>query len=292
MDYRDFGTTGLKVSALGFGAGQVGDETIPDKQVESLLNTALDEGINLIDTARGYGVSEERIGKFISHRRDEFVLSTKVGYDIPGREEWSYDCVREGIDVALQRMKTDYLDIVHLHTCPLEVLRRGEAIDALDEAVRQGKVRVAAYSGDNEELDFAIHSGRFGSAMSSLNVCEQGPIDRILHVAKEKGMGYIAKRPIANAPWRFAEQPHGHYCEEYWHRWQAMALEFDMDLNELALRFTAYTWGVDSCIVGTTNLEHLKHNIAQIRKGKLPEEIIERLRKAHQRHGGEWRGQA
>ncbi|MCL6494566.1 MAG: aldo/keto reductase [Ignavibacterium sp.] len=84
MIYRKFGNTDLQVSAIGFGAGEIGDYNLPDSEVEKLLNTALDLGINLIDTARGYYASEERIGKFISHRRGEFILSTKVGYGIDG----------------------------------------------------------------------------------------------------------------------------------------------------------------------------------------------------------------
>src|SRR6185295_18171863 len=84
---REFGTTGLVVSALGFGAGQIGDESMGEVQAGALLNAALDLGITLVDTARGYGLSEERIGTHLAHRRQEFVLSTKVGYSVPGYDD-------------------------------------------------------------------------------------------------------------------------------------------------------------------------------------------------------------
>ena len=84
MLLRPYGSTGLQVPALGFGAGQIGDASRDEGEVRRLLNTELDLGVTLIDTARGDGLSEERIGRHLAHRRGEFVLSTKVGYGIQG----------------------------------------------------------------------------------------------------------------------------------------------------------------------------------------------------------------
>jgi aryl-alcohol dehydrogenase-like predicted oxidoreductase len=291
METRDFGTTGIKVSALGLGAGHLGDESLSDKEAEHLLHSAVDMGITLFDTARGYERSEERIGKYLSHRRGEVVISTKVGYGVQGFADWTYDCVLAGVRQAMQLMKTDYLDIVHLHSCPADVLREGAVSDALQKSVEQGFVRVAAYSGENEHLQFALDSNRFRSLQCSINICDQRVLDGLLPRAKDRGMGIIAKRPVANAPWRYAEPPVGRYAEEYWKRWKAMKLEFELPWQELALRFTAYTWGVDSCIVGTTSLDHLQQNIESINKGKLPQSMIDELRKAFHRHDNNWIGQ-
>ncbi|WP_442598816.1 aldo/keto reductase [Neobacillus sp. D3-1R] len=289
---REFGQTGLKVSVLGFGAGHIGDSKMDDSSAETLLNEVLDAGITLIDTARGYGLSEERIGKFLSKRRQEFVLSTKVGYSVPGFEDWTYDCIMAGVDLALKTMKTDYIDIVHLHSCPLETLQKGEVVEALQETVKTGKVRVAAYSGENEALEYAISTGAFGSIQTSINICDQRVIDNGLAQANTKSMGVIAKRPIANAPWRFNERPVGHYSEVYWERLQKMNLNpHGIDLGELALRFTAYLDGVSSCIVGTGNLEHLKHNVKLVEKGPLPVDMVNEIRAAFKRHDDNWIGQ-
>ena len=258
MIYRNFGNTNLKVSALGFGAGEIGDYAVSEKDSEKILNTVLDLGINLIDTARGYFASEERIGRYISHRRDEFILSTKVGYSIEGYADWSYDIILAGVDKALELMKTDYIDIVHLHSCDLNTLQRGEVIEALHKTIEQGKVKIVAYSGENEELKFAVDSNSFGSIQTSVNICDQIDLDGSIKQAKEKGMGVIAKRPIANAPWRFSARPVGHYCEEYWHRWKTMNLPAQENWLDTFLRFTVFTNGVDTAIVGTTNVEHLK----------------------------------
>lgn len=291
IEPRHFGTTGIQVSAIGFGAGHIGDASLTDKEAGALLNAVLDAGIHLIDTARGYGASEERIGRHLAHRRDDFVLSTKVGYGIPGFEDWTHGCVLAGVHAALRLLQTDRIDIVHLHSCPLETLQRGEVIDALDELVAQGLIRVAAYSGDHTPLAHAVSSGRFRAMQTSLNICDQRVIDHPLPQAKERGMGVIAKRPVANAPWRFGARPVGHYAEEYWVRWKTMNVDIGMDWQEAALRFAAFTYGVDTCIVGTTNLDHLRQNIAAVAKGILPAEVVARLRSAFRQHDHHWIGQ-
>ena len=131
---RPFGATGLEVSALGLGGGQLGNSGLPEPVAERLLNQALDLGVNLIDTARGYGQSEARIGRYLGQRRAEMVLSTKVGYGVAGVTDWTADAVRLGIDEALRTLHTDWIDIVHLHSCSLEVLQRGDVIMALEQA--------------------------------------------------------------------------------------------------------------------------------------------------------------
>lgn len=288
---RRFGATDMEVSILGFGAGQIGDINISDQEVDRLLNRVLDLGITLIDTARGYGASEERIGRFISHRRKEYVLSTKVGYGIPGYHDWTYDCVIAGIDYALTLMKTDYIDIVHLHSCPIETLKYGEVIDALESAIRAGKVRVTAYSGENEALAFAAASHRFKGLMTSVNICDQRSLLEIIPTAKASGIGVIAKRPVANAPWRFPERPAGHYCEEYWQRLRRMNLSGIDDWQNVALRYAAFAEGVSSSIVGTANLAHIEENLKIIAQGPLPEADIEVIRYAFMKHDDNWTGQ-
>ena len=126
MQMRPFGKSDFSVSALGFGAGHIGGLNMTEGDVSHLLNSIVDLGINLFDTARAYGLSEERIGKHLSHRRNEIIISTKVGYGISGVEDWTYHSVRLGIDEALIKLRTDYIDIVHLHSCSLEVLKQGK----------------------------------------------------------------------------------------------------------------------------------------------------------------------
>lgn len=281
MQKREFGKTGLFVSPLGFGAGGIGDPSTSENQVETLLNTVLDSGINLIDSARSYGLSEERIGRHLKHRRSEYILSTKIGYGIPGFADWTGPCIAAGVDAALHLLQTEWIDIVHLHSCPLSTLQAGEVVEALNRAVQQGKVRVAAYSGDNEPLRGAVADPRFASIQASLNICDQRFLDAGLAEAAQRGLGIIAKRSVANAPWRFHERPTAPDVAAYWDRLRAMGIDpAPCTWSELALRFTAYLPGVHTCLIGTNNVAHLRENLAQIAKGPLPAEVSESIRRS------------
>ncbi|MFD3162725.1 aldo/keto reductase [Herpetosiphon sp. NSE202] len=289
---REFGATGLQVSALGFGAGHIGGNELTESEVGTLLNGVLDLGINLIDTARGYGLSEERIGRHLHQRRHEFVLSTKIGYGIEGYDDWTSPIITAGIDAALRQMQTDYLDIVHFHSCPLETLRAGDVIEALDRAVQAGKVRVAAYSGDNAPLEWAVQAGHFGAIECSVNLADQRVIDQLLPQAQQHQLGVIAKRPVANVAWRFEQRPVGDYAEVYWERLQAMQLDLDPEqLLGIALRFTAYTPGVHSCIVGSRKLAHMQHNLELLQQGPLEPQLYHYLTSQFQAHDRGWVGQ-
>ena len=292
MESRPFGRTGLTVPLLGLGAGHIGDPALSEDEVGRLLHGAVDSGVTLIDTARSYGLSEERIGRHLQGRRDEIVLSTKVGYGIAGHADWTGPIISAGVEAALGRLRTDRIDIVHLHSCPLEILARGEVIAALQAEVAAGRVRIAAYSGDNAPLDWAIASGAFGSVELSVSFLDQRGIEHSLKPAMERGLGVIAKRPAANAPWRFAERPTAADLALYWDRWQALGLDpGPLSWTGLALRFAVYTAGVGSAIVGTASLDHLRQNLAEVEKGPLPEEITARIRAAFATRGQGWEGQ-
>lgn len=287
-----FGNTGLQVTNLGLGAFPVGQDRISEKEAERLLNGVLDAGSNLIDTARGYGSSEERIGRYIAHRRAEYVLSTKVGYDVEGHPDWSRGAVLAGIERALRLLRTDVLDIVHLHSCELEDLQRGEVIQALEQARQAGKIRVAAFSGENEVLEYAIACGGFQSMQFSVNLCDQRSIRTALPRTQAAGMGVIAKRPVANVFWQYSEQPVGAYAEEYWLRARLMQLNppEGMDWFSFALRFSAYTPGVHASIVGTASLDHFLESVRAVQQGPLPTEDVQAARQTFDRLDQGWIG--
>ena len=290
METRPFGTTGLTVPVLGLGAGQVGEADVDDASAAALLHGALDAGVTLLDTARGYGSSEERIGRHLAGRRDEFVLSTKGGYDIEGTQDWSPENLRGTLERSLRLLRTDRIDVLHLHSCSAEVLRRGELLDVLDAMVRAGSVRVAAYSGENADLAYAVGSGRFGSVETSVNLADQWSLRSVL--PHRGGLGVIAKRPLANAPWRFAERPVGHYAETYWERLRTLALDpAGLDWDEFALRFTAYAPGVDCAITGTSRLANLQRNAELVARGPLPDDVLGAVHRAWVEHGADWPGE-
>jgi aryl-alcohol dehydrogenase-like predicted oxidoreductase len=289
---RPFGRTGLEVPALGFGAMQAGDPRLPEDAAARVLNHALDLGLTLIDTARSYGLSEERIGRHLAHRRDEFVLSTKVGYGVDGIADWTYDCIVAGVDAARARLRTDVIDIVHLHSCGPGLLEAGEVARALADCEAAGKLRVAAYSGDGAALRWAIASGEFGSVQASLNLCDQQAL-RPLAEARACGLGTIAKRPLCGQPWRVAPPPADEVHADYWRRFALLrpALGFETgDWEALALRFAAGAPGVDCVIVGGTDPRHLEHNASAVATGPLEPSVREAIRAAFAKVGADWQG--
>ena len=289
---RNFGLSPLQVSALGFGAGHIGYDGVSERQAHELLDRALELGITFIDTARGYGLSEQRIGSWLPSHRDDVVLSTKVGYGVEGAADWSAAAVERGVDEALATLGTDVIDVVFLHSCSLDVLQRGEAVQALLACVAAGKVRVPGYSGENEALAWAAEAGVFGAVQSSVNLADQRSLREVLPGAARNGLGVVAKRPLANAPWRHADRPAGVYGETYWDRLREMGLEPDVDdWTGTALRFSAYSPGVSTAIVGTSNPANLEAAAAAVARGPLPDAERQRWEAAFAAHAGEWAGE-
>lgn len=297
MDKRNFGKTGFEVTPLGFGGGPVGFLETERQEVAGILNTLLDKGINLIDTAAGYRGSEEAIGAAVSHRRDDYVLVSKCGQafdDIEG-EAWSETAITQTVDRALRRLKTDYLDVMLLHSCELDVLQKGEALGALVKARQAGKVRFVGYSGDNDAAIYAAGLDDVAVIETSVNICDQANIDTLLPLVQKNDIGVLLKRPIANTAWLGqGGQPgfYATYAEPYVKRLEAMDIA-PTDLGfegepkavwpEIALRFSVFQPGVTTAIVGTTKAANVERNMAAIEKGPLPEAAQAALREAFRR---------
>lgn len=295
MEYRAFGNTDMQVSALGFGGSEIRDAT--SETVERLLGSALDAGLNLIDTAACYGHSEELIGQAVSHRRKDFYLFSKCGHASGlATPDWDVQTIRDSIDRSLQRLRTDYIDLMQLHSCSLETLQQGSVIEALQQAKQAGKVRYIGYSGDNEAALYAVKSGLFDSLQTSINVADQSVMEEILPAAEARHMGVIAKRPIANVAWQYTETPEENYYVTYWERLSALQFDFTRqpvgDAVATALRFTLSAPGVTTAIVGTTNPGRWQQNADFVNQGALSEEEWRAIRNRWQTVAkANWHGQ-
>lgn len=288
---RNLGRTGLLVSPVGLGAGALGDPGFDEREGERLLLGALDLGVNLFDTAPSYGLSEERIGRVLGARRKDVVLSTKGGYGVPGVPDWTGEVIAAGIEQALERLRTDVLDVFHLHSCPLEVLRREDILRALERAAREGKIRAAAYSGENEALAFAVASGRFAVVQTSVNLCDQRGLDAVVPEAAARGIGVLAKRALANAVWR-DDRLGDEASRAYRHRLEVMRLDpAPLAWDELAIRFAAHAPGVTAILVGTRSLERLARAVDLAAEGPLPEARLDGLRARFRACDDGWVGQ-
>jgi len=289
VELRPLGKTGLSVSALGLGAGRIGGPETSEADVDRLVGGALDAGVTLIDTARSYGLSEERLGRALAGRRERVVLSTKVGYGVPGVPDWTARCITDGVDAALLRLRTDRLDVVHLHSCELAVLERNGVAEALRCAVQAGKVRVSATSGEGDALLWAVRSGLFGAVQCSVSVVDQAALDGAVAEAAGRGMGVLGKRALGNAPWRFDARPSEPDVAEAWDRFQALRPEAaGLSWPALFTRFAAFAPGVSAVLVGTASLAHLKDAAGAVEHGPLDSARLASLRGAFAGRG--WGG--
>ena len=284
MEKRRLGNTDMEVSVLGFGGAEIGYEGATAETVETLLNSALDAGLNVIDTAECYESSEELIGKTVNHRRDEFYLFTKCGHPRGvGSEDWSIASILESIERSLRRLQTDRVDLVQLHSCSESVLKKGDAITALQTARERGYTRFIGYSGDSRAARFAVESGVFDTLQTSINIADQEAIDLTVPLAVEKQMGVIAKRPIANAAWKTGHKPIDSYQHTYWDRLRKLDYDFihGRPLEHSiahALRFTLSVPGVHTAIVGTTKPERWQENAKLLEAGALAESDFQAIR--------------
>jgi aryl-alcohol dehydrogenase-like predicted oxidoreductase len=289
---RTLGGTGLEITTLGFGAmelrGDQGGPPLDDADAGRLLNAVLDEGINFIDTSIDYGRSEELIGKFISHRRSEYVLASKCGC-VPGAGMGTEHIhtaanIRAGVENSLRLLKTDHLDLVQFHRS----ISREEfdAQGALSEAFAlrdEGKVRFVGVSAVlptfNEQIDMGVFDA-FQVPYSALQRDHELAISR----ASSAGAGIIIRGGVARGTPDDWEGRRYYMVSNETMRgfWDAAGLDELLDgmsRTAFMLRFTLSHPSLDTTIVGTSSVEHLRENIAVAAQGALPGDVLEEAKR-------------
>jgi aryl-alcohol dehydrogenase-like predicted oxidoreductase len=278
---RKLGRTGLQVTMLGYGAmelrGAPRARDITDAQAETILNAVLDSGINYLDTSIDYGLSEERIGRYISHRRDSYYLASKCGCLVsappaPRGQRSPHLFTREnivaGVEQSLARMKTDYLDIVQFHISPSrQTLDDNGAVEALLELKAAGKVRFIGMSGTLPHLKDHIAMDVFDVFQIPYSAVEREH-EAAISEAAGAGAGIVIRGGAAKgAP------TEGKQTGLQWERWQRAQID-DLLAGatpvEFILRFTFSHPDMHTTIVGTVNPAHLQSNLDALRKGPLP----------------------
>lgn len=281
---RELGRTGLQVTALGYGAmelrGAPRARDITEAQAETILNKVLDAGINYIDTSIDYGLSEERIGRYIAHRRAEYYLASKCGCLVGApptprgqrsAHVFTRDNVVAGVEQSLARMKTDYLDVVQFHASPSRhTLEEHGALDALLELKEAGKVRFVGMSGTLPHLMDHIAMGVFDVFQIPYSAVEREH-EAAIAAAARKGGGIVIRGGAAKgAPTQ------GKQAGLQWERWSRAHLDDlleGMTPMEFILRFTFTNPDLDTTIVGTINPAHLQANLDILQQGPLPPDL-------------------
>src|SRR6478752_931211 len=236
MQVRPFGKTSLRVSEFGLGCARIGGVFQSDpRSFLDLLEFAFDSGITFFDTADMYsqGESESLIGKALRGKRDRIVIASKAGYSLPSRRRWagrikpilrplvrllklrrdqlpggssgalsqdfSPKYLLSAVEGSLRRLRTDHLDILQLHSPPLEVVERGDWLSALEELQRAGKIRYYGVAVDSIDAGLAaLKYPGVSSIQFTLNLLEQGGATELFPTAQQRGVGGIARECLAN----------------------------------------------------------------------------------------------
>ena len=289
MITRTFGRTGLEVTQLGYGSmGLRGPRTwgvrvVSEEDAERFLNAVLDTGINLIDTAPDYGVSEERIGRYLSARRSEFYLATKCGCApiqhedrLEVRHVWTRDVIQRNIDTSLRRLRTDYVDVLQFHGGDAETLQREGLIDLLRGFREQGLIRFLGVSSSLPHLPGLFDLGVFDTFQIPYSCLAPEHHEWITRAA-EAGAGIIIRGGIAHGGPEAEIQRAA--LNDTWTRAKLdELLPAGMKRAELMLRYTLSHPHCHTTIVGTCNLDHLAENLAAAARGPLPADLSAEIR--------------
>jgi aryl-alcohol dehydrogenase-like predicted oxidoreductase len=282
MNLRPLGKTGLQVSEIGFGAAQIGNRSLPEQTAEAVLNAALDAGINFIDTAAMYGISEERIGKYLSGRQNEFIVATKCGdYQIEESGSWrvvkdySPEGITRTIDDSRRKLNMDVIDIVQFHGVPGKDDDSEAGFDALLEAKERGWTRFVGISQDGQAGADASQKWSLDTQEFTYNILFQEADTVLFPTLRDRHMGAIIKRPISNAVYLMPERPEGDFSGIPWDRAQEYPLADiagDTPLVDFTLQFTLAHPDVSTAIIGTTNVDHLVANASV--SGQLSKDVV------------------
>jgi len=301
MEKVTLGRTGLEVPKFGVGGAWCGIG--PEKQERSrqLIHRALEFGMNYIDTAAGYGDSEESIGNVIKDINEPIIISTKLGGRPDPFEPQNIDHLRQSVETSLKLLHRDQIDILMIHEPdrPAEhnwwtdpTTYDGPVVDLMAELKEKGVIRFTGLGGTTaHELGPIIRTGKFDVVLTAFNyslLWREAAID-IFPACKEVGAGVVSASPLqqgglvarfdkeveSGAPW--LSKPR----REQYKALYAFLDEIDMDIVDCAIRFVLSNPDVDCVMNGARDVPQLEQNIAAFKKGRLPADILARLDEIH-----------
>lgn len=205
MKYRQLGNTDLKVSELSFGTWAIGGAWGKTNDQESLraLDHAIGQGVNFFDTADVYGDghSEELLAKATKGKEDNIHIATKFcrAGDINDPQTYSMESVTKYCEDSLKRLSRDQIDLFQIHCPPMEILKDGQVFEVLDHLKKQGKIRYYGVSVETvEEGLLCLEQPNVSTLQVIFNLLRQKPLESLFPQAKEKGVGILARVPLAS----------------------------------------------------------------------------------------------
>lgn len=289
MRRKSLGFSDLLVSEIGLGCMSLGTE---ERKAIGIIHEALDQGVNFLDTADLYdsGRNEELVGKAIKGRRDRVVIASKAGNRrIEGREGWVWDpskaYIKSAIKDSLHRLQTDYLDLYQLHGGTIED-PIDETIEAFEELKQEGLIRYYGISSirPNVIREYATRSSMV-SVLNQFSILDRRPEEEVLPLLHEKGIGVIARGPLASGALvteREITKGYLNYSQEeiikLRSQLSAVARESNRTMTELAIRYSLSHPTVATVIPGASSREQLLANIAAARTPHLTQVEIEAIK--------------
>jgi aryl-alcohol dehydrogenase-like predicted oxidoreductase len=268
---------------LGYGAMELRDpQQVSDRQAEHLLGAVLDGGINFVDTSPDYGVSEDRIGAYLSHRRSEYVLATKGGCNVDAhgrggdpRHVWTREQLLANIEQSLRRLRTDHVDIWQLHNAPVEAVDGAALLEVMHEVQATGKVRHVSISSTLPDLAAYLERRAFATYQIPYSALQREH-ETVIGEAAAAGAGVIIRGGVAKGE-------HSTRQSDRWTLWETCKLdEFLADgesRSSFLLRLTITHPGMHTTIVGTRNPQHLADNLAAAERGTVPEDTYAEIKR-------------
>jgi aryl-alcohol dehydrogenase-like predicted oxidoreductase len=308
MRTRLFGNTELRVSEVGLGCARIGGIFQNDARgFVDLLSAALDAGVNFFDTADMYsqGESEALLGRAFRRRRSEVVIASKAGYVLPAQrrmiarikplvrplikllklrreslpaavrgapsQDFTPQHLARAVEGSLRRLRTDHLDLFQLHSPSLEAVQRGDWLPAVQSLQRAGKIRHYGVACDTAEVArAALQFPGVSSVQVTLSLLEPGAAQSVLPLAREKGVGVIAREILGNGLLAKSAPDVRAVCssdEEARHRTRqlvelrAKAEQQGLTLPQSAVRFASQLEGVSVALIGLRSTEQLRSAI-------------------------------
>lgn len=289
MEYRRLGKTDMEVSVLGFGASPMGNvfDVADEQEGIQAVQEAIDEGINFFDVAPFYGftLAEERLGKALAGKRKDIFLATKCGRYGLKDFDFSYNRILKSIDESLERLQTDYVDILQLHD--IEFVNRqqilNEAIPAALKVKEMGKARYIGITGlpvryladiaRQVEVDTVLSWAHYNLLEDEIN-------DELVPLSKEKGFGLMNAAPLLQRILSDAPLPAWHRSPQAVKDMQSRLLQlcssYGVNLSEVAIRYAIDHPDIATTIVGMSNPSHVRQNMKAM-DFRIPDGLLEKI---------------
>ncbi|WP_029033778.1 aldo/keto reductase [Salinimicrobium terrae] len=312
MKYRTLGKTGFEISEISLGTWQVGGKWgsgFDDKKAEEILNTAIDNGINFIDTADVYedGLSEAAVGRVVRSRSEKIYVATKCGRKISPHvnEGYTPEVLTKFVEDSLKNSGLEKIDLIQLHCPPTDVYYRPEIFETFDRLREQGKIDRLGVSVEKvEEGIKALEYENVSTVQIIYNLFRQRPQEKFFKMASEKNVGVIVRVPLASGLLTGKFSKDSHFSPEDHRNFNRNGEAFDKgetfagvnfkkgveaanslkaifpekeNLAPMALKWILRRQEVSTVIPGASKVEHLLSNLSVEDTPDLTEDQIEKM---------------